>query len=970
MGRVQLPFLKNPPMLMQQLLSDQESRKSRNFQHNIRAYNMMFAFSSLGAKIDTSVLKGKGQAIYKTHGQSCHLIRSPLRMPGKPPKFAQLYIYDTKNEIQNKIGALRQNVLDSHMVSKLKEMLDEHNTENLNLQLIANKKRMEEPIICPQFSEVVVVIVGDASQPINRDIILKEQNGRLQRINELHPSYLGLQYPLMFPYGEDEHSNDIKHRDTGDSHQRKRNRLIIKEFLCFRLHCGKHIILSLSFVGSQRYIDKLYFDGMAICNTVGFPDLFLTFTRNPNWSKIQRSIAALTLNAHDRPYIVTRVFKLKLQQLMPDLKEKQNLGNVLAYIYTIEFQKRGLSHAHILLFLDPASKYLSPTDIDRIISAEIPDSIEQQQLYDSIMRCYNVNKHIMHGPCGHANRKSPCMKDEKCSRCFPKKWQPKTVVDQEGYPVYRRRNDANNIFQEGKDLTYLQFISKFTYIAKYRCWRPCKGGNTIGRLNWVPPSTGELCYLRMMLVVVKGLTTYEQIRTVNGQLYSSFREAYEQRDIFNVIINNVNRQAGGMFFLYGYGGTGKTFMWKTLAYALCLIGDIVLTVASSGIALLLLPNGRTAYLKFVIPMPTLENSTCNIHQGTEQAEMLKATKLVICDEAPMAHNVPFGGKVIVLGGYFRQILPFIPRGSRSNIVHAAINASYLWDYCTVLKLTKNMCLQSNLTITNAQEIKWFLQWLIDVGDGKLGKGDDGLYDKEIPSELLITNFSDPIEAIVNEEFLKFRAILASTNEVVDQINYYILNIIPGEEKEYFSCDSIDMTDAAASESYEAITLEFLHSLKTSDIPNHKIRLKTDTLIMFIHNLDQAEGLCNGTRLIVYRMANHVIEVQIISGKNIGSLVYIPRMSLSPSQPPWPFKMIRRQFPFIVSYAMTINKSQGQSLQSVGLYLPKPVLSHGQLYMAFLRVQSKSGLKILIHDKEGKPLNITTNVVFKEVLQNL
>ena len=107
MGRVQLPFLKNPPMLLQQLLSDQESRKSRNFQHNIRAYNMMFGFSSPGAKIDTSVLKGKGQAIYKTHGQSCHLIRSPLRMPGKPPKFAQLYIYDTKNEIQNKIGALR-----------------------------------------------------------------------------------------------------------------------------------------------------------------------------------------------------------------------------------------------------------------------------------------------------------------------------------------------------------------------------------------------------------------------------------------------------------------------------------------------------------------------------------------------------------------------------------------------------------------------------------------------------------------------------------------------------------------------------------------------------------------------------------------------------------------------------------------------------------------------------------------------
>ena len=94
------------------------------------------------------------------------------------------------------------------------------------------------------------------------------------------------------------------------------------------------------------------------------------------------------------------------------------------------------------------------------------------------------------------------------------------------------------------------------------------------------------------------------------------------------------------------------------------------------------------------------------------------------------------------------------------------------------------------------------------------------------------------------------------------------------------------------------------------------------------------------------------------------------MPLSPSQSPWPFKMTRRQFLFIVSYAMIINKSQGQSLQFVGLYLPQPVFSHGQLFVAFLRVQSKSGLKILIHDKEGKPLNITTNVVLKEVLQNL
>ncbi|KAF1894530.1 hypothetical protein Lal_00039616 [Lupinus albus] len=87
--------------------------------------------------------------------------------------------------------------------------------------------------------------------------------------------------------------------------------------------------------------------------------------------------------------------------------------------------------------------------------------------------------------------------------------------------------------------------------------------------------------------------------------------------------------------------------------------------------------------------------------------------------------------------------------------------------------------------------------------------------------------------------------------------------------------------------------------------------------------------------------------------------------MSPSQSPWPFKLIRRQFPIIVSYAMTINKSQGKSLQSVGLYLPKLVFSH-----AMSRVQTKNGLKILIHDKDGKPLKSTTNMVYKEVFQNL
>ncbi|KAI5402012.1 hypothetical protein KIW84_066465 [Lathyrus oleraceus] len=1139
-GKVVLPLLKTPPLLLRRLLFDNSKSESINYQQYCRLYNMIFAFTSSGMKVDNRFQDGRGPPNLRIHGQVCHRIGSMLPLPGESPKFAQLYIFDTDNEVQNRIEAIGNNpYIIPDTVKRLKLMLDKFNTHaksfrmaadrlkncslpDLKLKLISDRSIDGRIYNHPTVSEVAALIVGDVDTGHKRDILLERQSGQLKRISEFHPSYLSYQYPLLFPYGEDGFRVGVLLRETNSKKPMKRNKLTIREWLAFRIQSrnneaqtlllsrrlfqqflvdgftmmesqrlnyirkhqkrlpvskygnlndgeqnantqgsnkGKRVVLPSTYVGSRRFMEQLYFDGMAICSHFGFPDLFITFTCNPNWPEIQRLVAKNNLNSQDRPNIIFRVFKIKFDELLCDLTKKHVLGRVVAYIYTIEFQKRGLPHSHILLFLHPSSKYPTPDDIDKIISAEIPTEQDDKPLYDL------VKTHMIHGPCGIANRSSPCMKDGKCSKYFPKKFQPQAIVDQDGYPMYRRREtgntvmkkqvqldnryvvpynpyllkkyqahvnmewcnqstsikylfkyinkgydritdavvqtesdgtsvirnvdeikqyldcryvspseacwrlfsfpihgrspaverlyfhlegdnsvyytdyelidevlnkpsvkesmftawmEANKIYFEAQNLTYSQFLTKFVYDRRYRRWRPRKRGHTIGRLIWVPPSTGGLYYLR-----------------------------------------------GGVFFLHGYGGTGKTFMWITLSSALRSQKKIVLTVASSGIASLLLPGGRTAHSKFKIPVPTLDNSTCNINKDTDHSQLLEATDVIIWDEAPMSHRHCFE----TLDKTLKDVM------SKKGFQNAIFGGK-------VLKLTKNMRLRHGRDNTSSDELAKFSKWILQVGDGKISEPNDGLVDIEIPKELLISNFEDPIRAIVDYTypnllekfqdvtFLQGKVILASTIEVVDRINHYILDLIPGEEKEYLSFDSIDRTNTTYNESYEVLTPEFLSKLRTSGIPNHKIKLKVGTPIMLMRNLDQVDGLCNGTRLIVTRLANHVIEAKIMSGKNIGNIFYIPRMSMSPSDSPWPFKLIRRQFPIIVSYAMTINKSQGQSLDSVGLYLPTPVFSHGQLYVAISRVKSKSGLKILIHDKDNSPCSTTTNIVYKEVFEAL
>ncbi|KAL5180815.1 hypothetical protein HKD37_01G001872 [Glycine soja] len=479
-GKIQLPLLHEPLHPLNHLLLNNQDPKDKNFQQYIRIYNLMFVFTSPGIKFDKSYNTGKGPPTFRIHGQTHHLIGSLLPMPNNPPKFAQLYIYDTDNEIINRLSQNpMHDMLDEQIIIAIKDMLDHHNhyaqrfrmardklhsatVPDLKMKLISQRQTDGRLYNLPTTTEVSALIVGDEHSADKRDIIIEKQSGLLKRIHELHPAYLPLQYPLLYPKGEDGYRLNIPHKDHANIHAAKRKQQWIVDEYCMiesqklnyvRQHQqqlrvdkyinltgsndhpetlgrdkGKRIILPSSFVGGQRYMEQLYFDGIR-------------------------------------------------------LTEKETI--------------------HLCL-----------TEIENMLQA---------------------------------NRRS--------LRDFPS--MP--------YPIgYARNQHHNNLIHN------------------------------------------EMAYDKEMLA-----------------------EQY-----------NTTYQLLTIYFLYGYGGTGKTFFWTTLSSGIRSNGGIVCTVASSGIASLLLPGGRTAHSKFAIPVPATENSTCNIHQGSELAELLKVTKLIVWDEAPIINMSP------------------------------------------------------------------------------------------------------------------------------------------------------------------------------------------------------------------------------------------------------------------------------------------------------------------------------------------
>jgi len=360
---------------------------------------------------------------------------------------------------------------------------------------------------------------------------------------------------------------------------------------------------------------------------------------------------------------------------------------------------------------------------------------------------------------------------------------------------------------------------------------------------------------------------------------------------------------------------------------------------------------------------------------------------------PTFKFLPFGGLVVVFGDDFRQILPVVPRGTRGDVVAATFNRSSIWQHVRVFKLHTNMCVQRLLAQggahaqADATRQQAFVDYLQRVGEGVErvcpSVGEDSIL---IPHDMCCNGLTviDLIKEVygalsiceyaARSAYIIERAILTPLNEDVDSLNKLINDKYaftkhdgsPAQHRVYYSADFV-----VHGEQHGIYPTEFLNTLSFSGVPPHELHLQEGCPIILLCNM--TSGLANGTMFIVIQLMQHVIEAEVATGPAKGQRMFIPRLSITPSDTErMPFTLCRRQFPVRPAFAMTINKAQGQTLKMVGIFLPKPVFTHGQLYVAMSRIGCPKGVKLLVTNgwedaHEDAHVGVyTCNVVYTEV----
>ena len=275
-----------------------------------------------------------------------------------------------------------------------------------------------------------------------------------------------------------------------------------------------------------------YQDAMAIVASLGKPDLFITITCNPLWSEIADNLLPCQIWG-DPPDLVCRVFRLKLKAILHDICKNSVLGKVIGRIHVIEFQKRGLPHVHILVNLANDDKFRTAENLDRIISAEIPDATTHPRLHAIVKRT------MMHGTCRIMDPNCSCTVDGKCSKGFPKPIQQQIGFSVEGYPLYQRAHSGISVNVQSHDLDNSYVVLHSPYLLqKYDCQINVEACVSIKSVKYLYK------YVLQQMTDNDEISMYEDVRYVSPPEAFWHLATFKMNEHFHVMFRLTFRRQG------------------------------------------------------------------------------------------------------------------------------------------------------------------------------------------------------------------------------------------------------------------------------------------------------------------------------------------------------------------------------------------------------------------------------------------
>ena len=509
--------------------------------------------------------------------------------------------------------------------------------------------------------------------------------------------------------------------------------------------------------------------------------------------------------------------------------------------------------------------------------------------------------------------------------------------------------------------------------------------------------------------------------------YEGCKKVREQQEL----IDSVRAmQANGqqiLIFVDAPGGCGKTYCFNTILAYYRSIGKRALAVATTGIAALQLHGGKTVHtgLRVAIDTSAGQNDmpSLTISRSTKLGQfLLHDIDLLLWDEAAMANRSvfdsvdyhlrqlrnderPFGGVSVILGGDFRQCLPVVPNGTRAQQVAKSIMTSPRFDDFTNVKLHQNIRVSRLIDIDpgRAAKLNAWAKTLLLLGSNAFGEPD-----AEVPftstrppnvNRKAVRTFDDisimikdvfgdlsdasalPVEDLASSDMVH-SAILCPLHESVDFINSCCLEKWEGDMTTKCATDDYEDSDTVLLETSGIRDVEHLHKQTPNGSPPHRLDLKPKMPLILLRNM--ANGLMNGTRMLLLENLQHVLRCLVVNGPQAGTIVFIPRFSFKHEGVQHPLPWCRRQFPVKPCWAMTINKAQGQTLARVGVCLVRVVddrdvdgtrrihvasaesFSHGQVYVALSRSGDPDGV-CMYTTYEQTMLDTIVNVVYPEAL---